>query len=92
MRGTIQLVSARGETIQYTMFECIAIQGRRKQFFSGQANQLHSYMYREFTVTGGHNCKLLCESGGMSPRKILKNRSFEIEFKGISGSQSCMLY
>ena len=69
MRGTIQLVSTRGETIRYIVFECIAIQGRRKQFFSGQPNQPHSYIYREFTMTGGHKCKLLCESGGMSPRR-----------------------
>ena len=36
--------------------------GRRKQFFSGQANQLQSYVYREFRVKGGHKCKLLCEA------------------------------
>ena len=29
---------------------------------------------------------------GMPPRKILKNRSSEIEFEGISESQSCMQY
>ena len=45
-----------------------------------------------------HKCTLLCEaqsgyvaanargSGGMPHRKILKNRSSEIEFEGISGS------
>ena len=43
----------------------------------------------------GHECKLLCEAQsaieyvnarGMPPRKSLKNRSFDIEFEGISGS------
>ena len=29
---------------------------------------------------------------GHAPRKILKNKSPEIEFEGISRSQSCMLY
>ena len=31
-------------------------------------------------------------SGGMPPWENLKNRYSEIEFEGISGSQSCMLY
>ena len=38
------------------------IQGRRKQFFSGQANQLQSCVYAEFKVMSGHKCKLLCEA------------------------------
>ena len=37
--------------------------GCRKQFFSGQANQLQSCVYGEFMVmsTSGHKCKLLCK-------------------------------
>ena len=38
------------------------MQGRRKQFFSGQANQPQSYVYREFRVMSGHKCKLLCDA------------------------------
>ena len=37
-------------------------QGRRKQFFRGQANQLQSCVYTEFRVISGHKCKLLCEA------------------------------
>ena len=39
-------------------------QGRRKQFFSGQANQLQSCVSTEFRVMimGGHKHKLLCEA------------------------------
>ena len=29
-------------------------QGRRKQFFSGQAKQLQNYVYRKFRVISGH--------------------------------------
>ena len=40
------------------------LQGRRKQSFSGQANQLQSCVYTEFRVMimSGHKCKLLCEA------------------------------
>ena len=37
-------------------------QDRRKQFFSGQANQLQNCVYTEFRVMSGHKCKLLCEA------------------------------
>ena len=37
-------------------------QGHRKQFFSGQANQLQNCVYTEFRVMSGHKCKLLCEA------------------------------
>ena len=40
----------------------IPCQGRRKQFFSGQANQLQSCVCTEFRVMSGHKCKLLCEA------------------------------
>ena len=46
-------------------------QGRRKQFFSGQANQLQSCVYTEFRVMGGHKCKLLCEAHCMSMHNML---------------------
>ena len=38
------------------------IQGRRKHFCSGQANQLENCVYTEFRVMSGHKCKLLCEA------------------------------
>ena len=41
------------------------VQGRRKQFFSGLAKQLQSYVYSEFRVMSGHKCKLLCSMHSM---------------------------
>ena len=64
--------------------------------------QLQSCVYNKFRVISGHKCKLLCKaqsacmacqgSEGMPPGKFLKNRSSKIEFEGVLGSQSCMLY
>ena len=50
--------------VNVCMFEYVSmyLQGRRKQFFSGQANQLQSCVYREFRVIRGHKRKLLCEA------------------------------
>ena len=74
MRGTIQLVSTRGETIRYIVFECIAIQGRRKQFFSGQANQPNSYMYREFTVMGVINASYCVNLEACPPDSVIEHK------------------
>ena len=62
MRGTIQLVSVKGETI-CIVFECIAIEGRRKQFLVVKpTSHTAIYVYREFKVMIGHKYKLLCKA------------------------------
>ena len=73
-------------------------QGRRKQFFSGQANQLQLCLYREFrmiiftqsTISMG-NVLMLRDLTACPLEKNLKNRCFEIEFEGILGSQPCII-
>ena len=37
-------------------------QGRRKEFFTGQANQLQSCVYRELMAMSIHKGKILCEA------------------------------
>ena len=38
------------------------LQGCKKQFFSGQGNQLQRCVYRKFKVMSGHKFNLLCEA------------------------------
>ena len=54
-----QPIGKVGKVLQWSRHQ---VQGRRKQFFSGQANQLQSCVYTEFKVMSGNKCKLLCEA------------------------------
>ena len=38
------------------------VQGRRKQIFSAQPNQLQKCVYREFKMMSSHKSKLLCKA------------------------------
>ena len=40
----------------------VIVHGRRKQFFSDQANRLQRCVHRDFRVMSGHKYKLLCEA------------------------------
>ena len=66
-------------------------QGHRKQFFSGQANQLQIYLdigFRMIIIVRISMGSMLMLGDLMAcpPERFLKNRCFEIEFEGISGS------
>ena len=60
--------SVENITMQSTCNMSHTYQGRRKQFVSGQANQLENCVHTEFRVMSGHiyiyiyTCKLLCEA------------------------------
>ena len=82
----------------HSRIPCFTIQGRRKQFYIGQAESLdtfecmenvatHIYTWATCTAQSTISMQGILMLGdlGMPLRKILENRYSEIEFEGISG-------